>query len=51
MAKKTISSTELIWIFHQKLEAFDDGSAYRYHTGFRCRLDGRHEREKPNPEP
>jgi hypothetical protein len=24
MARKTISSTELIWIFHQKLEAFDD---------------------------
>jgi len=24
MARKTISSTDLIWIFHEKLEAFDD---------------------------
>ncbi len=24
MAKKKISSTELIWIFHEKLKAFDD---------------------------
>jgi hypothetical protein len=24
MAKKRISSTDLIWIFHQKLQAFDD---------------------------
>ena len=27
------------------------GSAYRYRAGFRCRLDGRYERKKPNPEP
>jgi hypothetical protein len=26
MARKTISSTDLIWIFHEKLEAFDDCS-------------------------
>jgi hypothetical protein len=24
MAKIKISSTELVWVFHQKLEAFDD---------------------------
>jgi hypothetical protein len=24
MARKPISSTDLIWIFHEKLEAFDD---------------------------
>ena len=24
MAKKTISSTELIWLFHEKLKEFDD---------------------------
>jgi hypothetical protein len=24
MARKAISSTDLIWIFHEKLEAFDD---------------------------
>ncbi len=24
MAKIRISSTELVWVFHQKLEAFDD---------------------------
>jgi hypothetical protein len=27
------------------------GSVYRCRAGFRCRLDGRYEREKPNPEP
>ena len=27
------------------------GSVYRCRAGFLCRLDGRYEREKPNPEP
>jgi hypothetical protein len=26
MAKIWISSTELVWVFHQRLEAFDDSS-------------------------
>ena len=54
MARKTISSTDLIWIFHEKLGSIrrlPRGSVYRYRAGFRCRLDGRYEREKPNPEP
>jgi hypothetical protein len=52
MARKPISSTDLIWIFHEKLEAFDDcpeGASIA--VGFLCRLDGRYGREKPNPEP
>ena len=27
MAKTKISSTDLIWVFHEKLKAFDDNSA------------------------